>query len=229
MNFQSSQTLTNHRTLSLFAIYSSNSCDPRYFTAHPIKSRPSRKCFFSNHNCVWVLCLTRTWCVKLRTICLSTIEVCSAGYILVYLEMTRTRVNHVPENMKTSTKFCHNLLMKCGHWCDKCTPNTTHCMYVYTHVCTTYIRMYMCNVHIISACVCTYVFIYIYIYIYVCVCLCTYVYVKWMFKMVSPFKEITLNYYNELMSSMAIRPIQRHKCFNFDVFIYAETCHGYEK
>ena len=75
---------------------------------------------------------------KLWTICLSTIEVCSAGYILVYLQMTRTRVNHVPENMKTSTKFCHNLLMKCGHWCDKCTPNTTQ--YVFMYVC-----MYVCT------------------------------------------------------------------------------------
>jgi len=51
-----------------------------------------------------------------------------------------------------------------------------------------------------------------------------------MFKMVSPFKEITLNCYIELMSSMAIRPIQQYKCSNVDVFlIYAETCRGYEK
>jgi len=57
MNLHSSQTLTNHQTQSLFAIYSSNSRDQRYFTAHPIKSRPSWKCFFSNHNCIWVLCL----------------------------------------------------------------------------------------------------------------------------------------------------------------------------
>ena len=80
----------------------------------------------------WVLCLTRTWCVSYEQYAFPQLKCAVLDYILIYLQMTRTRVNHVPENMKTSTKFCHNLLMKCGHWCDKCTPNTTQyiCMYV---------------------------------------------------------------------------------------------------
>jgi hypothetical protein len=186
MNLQYSQTPTNHRTYSPFAIYSSSSLDQRHFTAHPIKSRPSWKCFFSNHNCVWVLCLTKTWCVRYEQYACPQFEVCSAGHILVYLHMTRTRVNYVSENMQTNTRFCHNLLMKCGHWYDKCghwydkcghwydkcghwydkcTPNTTQyvCTYVCMHVCT-----YVCMMYVDM-------YVYVCMYIYMCVCVCVYV------------------------------------------------------
>jgi hypothetical protein len=135
---------------------------------------------------------------KLWTICLSTIWVCSAGYILVYLQMTRTRVNHVSENMKTSTKFCHNLLMKCGHWCDKCTPNTTHvcvciCMYVCVYIC-------------MSICVCMYICVCVCVYVHMCVCICMSMSTLQTGRLRVWFPMVSLEFFRDIILPVALWP-----------------------
>jgi hypothetical protein len=117
--------------------------------------------------------LTKTWCLSYEQYACPQFEVCSAEYILVYLQMTRRRVNYMSEYMKT------------------CTANTTQyicvcmcvCVWMYMYVCI-YVCMYLFIYVWICVCVYIYVYmcVYVDVYVYVCIyermCTCVYIHTR---------------------------------------------------